>query len=227
MSPRTLFVAGAHTEIGKTHVACALVRAARGRGLAVDALKPIVSGFDEDDWRDSDPGRLLAALGAAGDRARLEAMSPWRFAAPLAPPTAAEAEGRALRLGDVVVHCRARIARAGADLVLVEGAGGLMSPIAHDGLSLDLQLALGGPCVLVGGAYLGAISHALTALDALRTRGAAPLALILSESGEPEAPAFDGSLALLRRHLGATPLLAARRDGDEAWAGSVLDLMGL
>jgi dethiobiotin synthetase len=101
MSPRVLFVAGAHTEIGKTHIACGLMRAARLRGWAADALKPVVSGFDEDDWTDSDPGRLLTTLARALTSQELDLISPWRFAAPLAPPMAAALERRSLTLGDV------------------------------------------------------------------------------------------------------------------------------
>ena len=63
MTRRQIFVSGAHTDVGKTHVACALIRAARAEGLTVEALKPVVSGFSPADWADSDPGRLLAALG--------------------------------------------------------------------------------------------------------------------------------------------------------------------
>lgn len=80
-----LFVAGAHTDIGKTHVACALLRAARARGLSVEALKPVVSGFDFADWAGSDPGRLIDAVGRDRSAAALDAMSPWIFTAPLAP----------------------------------------------------------------------------------------------------------------------------------------------
>ena len=89
MTTRVLFVAGSHTEIGKTHVACALIQAALDEGWRVDALKPVVSGFDPDDWADSDPGRLLAALGRGLSGEALEMLSPWRYRAPLAPPTAA------------------------------------------------------------------------------------------------------------------------------------------
>ena len=83
---RSLFVAGAHTDVGKTYVSCALITAARGRGLMVEALKPLVSGFDAGDWSQSDPGRLLIALGRPHSQAALEAISPWRYVAPLAPP---------------------------------------------------------------------------------------------------------------------------------------------
>lgn len=223
MSALPLFVAGAHTEIGKTHVACALIRAARRRGLSVDALKPVVSGFDEADWADSDPGRLLDALGAPGDRARLDAISPWRFAAPLAPPMAAEAEDRRLPMAEVIAHCRGRIDAGDARLVLVEGVGGLMSPIADGATSLELMLATAQTQLLVSGAYLGSISHALTALEVMRARSAPPVAMVLSEDADPAAPEFEATRALLAAHAGETPVLAARRDGDEAWADALIE----
>jgi len=74
---RAVFVAGSHTDVGKTHVACGLIRAARAAGLSVDALKPVVSGFDIEDWADSDPGRLVTAMGLARSAAALNATSPW------------------------------------------------------------------------------------------------------------------------------------------------------
>lgn len=224
MSARALLVAGSHTEIGKTHVACALLRAARARGLAVDAVKPVVSGFDPADWRDSDPGRILAALGQDPSMAALEALSPWRYAAPLAPPMAAAAEGRALPFAPVTAFCRERIARSAADLVLVEPVGGLMSPLADGATSLDLLCGIDGPAVLVGGAYLGAMSHTLTALEVMRMRGRAPAAIVVSQSGDPDAPDFPGSVALVAEHAGDTPVLAAPRGGASGWAAQALDL---
>jgi len=86
---RALFIAGAHTDVGKTYAACALIAAARAQGLSVEAFKPAVSGIDPADWAESDPGRLLAALGRPLTPANLEAMSPLRFTAALSPPMAA------------------------------------------------------------------------------------------------------------------------------------------
>ncbi|MBV9509585.1 MAG: AAA family ATPase, partial [Caulobacteraceae bacterium] len=71
-----LFVAGAGTDVGKTFVACGLIRALRARGAAVDALKPVVSGFDPADWAASDPGCLLRALDRAPTLEALETLSP-------------------------------------------------------------------------------------------------------------------------------------------------------
>ncbi len=218
-----VFVAGSHTDIGKTHVACALLRAARARGLSVDALKPVVSGFDAADWSDSDPGRLLAALGIEPSNAALAAMSPWIFAAPLAPPMAAALEGRTLTTSEVADFCIGP--RSDADLFLVEGVGGLMSPLTCDGTGLDLMLAVGLPAILVGGSYLGAISHTLTALEVCRARGLHVAAIVVSQDAAPDAPDFAATLALLEAHAADIPVLAAPRDGTETRADALLAIL--
>jgi len=218
VSPRGLFVAGAHTDVGKTHAACALIRAARARGLAVEALKPLVSGFDAEDWEASDPGRLLVALGRPLTAPELWAMSPWRFRAPLAPPMAARREGVRLELAPVAEFCRGRLTASQADLMLVEGVGGLMSPVAERATGLDLMTALGLPTILVGGSYLGAISHLLTAAEAARARGLALAALVVSQSADPDAPDFAETLDAVREHLPHTPLIAAPRAPEYEWA---------
>ncbi len=95
-----LCIAGTGTDIGKTEIACALIRALRAEGLGVDALKPVVSGFDA--MAGSDPARLIEALGRAPSQAELARVAPWRFAAPLAANMAARAEGRAIDYGAVL-----------------------------------------------------------------------------------------------------------------------------
>lgn len=220
-----LFIAGAHTDIGKTHVACALIRAARASGLTADALKPVVSGFDPADWTGSDPGRLLDALGRPASQAALATMSPWRFAAPLAPPMAARLEGQALPLEPLAAAASAWLAASQADLRIVEGVGGLMSPIADGATGLDLMAALGLPTVLVGGAYLGGLSHTLTALEVLLARGLPVLALVVSEAAERDAPDFRESVGLVAEHARGVPVIAAPRTADLGWAGSLLHVV--
>lgn len=217
-----LFVAGAHTDIGKTHVACALLRAARARRLTVDAFKPVMSGFDPAQAGQSDAGRLLAAMGRPLED--LPAVSPWRFAAPVAPPLAARMEGASLLRTEVASACRAWLGAGHADLRLVEGAGGLMSPLSDDGLNLDLMTDLGLPVILVGGAYLGAISHTLTALEVLKRRGLAIGAVVVSQDADTRAPDFADTVSRVSAYAG-TPTLAASRLG-EAWAEGLLDCIG-
>ncbi len=210
-------VAGAGTDIGKTFITALLVRRLRAAGRAVLALKPVASGVpDPGDaaFAATDTARLLAAQGLALTPASLAACSPWRFAAPLSPDMAAAAEGQTVTLEAVADFCRARIAAADPDgVVLVEGAGGVMSPIASDALNLDLIKALACPVVLVAGSYLGAISHALTAIEALAARGASVRALVVNESAGSEVD-FDATLETLRRHAGATVIVPVRRNAE-------------
>jgi dethiobiotin synthetase len=219
--PRTLYVAGAHTDIGKTHVACALIRAARARGIACDAFKPVLSGYDPGRAAESDAGRLLAALGRP--HLEIDVVSPLRFAAPLAPPMAARREGVRLEMAAILDRSRRWLASSPAELRVLEGAGGLMSPIAEDGTALDLPLALGLPSILVGGGYLGAVSHTLTALEVLRGRGLKVLAVVASQDADPAAPAFEETLEMLRTFGGEVPVIAAAR-ANEDWAERLLDL---
>ncbi|WP_374657461.1 dethiobiotin synthase [Phenylobacterium sp.] len=218
---RALFVSGAHTDVGKTWAACALLRAARAKGLSVAALKPAVSGIDPGDWSDSDPGRLLDAMGRELTDVALDEIAPLRFAAPLSPPMAARLEGVDLRISRLVAFCRAGLAASDADLMLVEGAGGVMSPMAEDGTCLDLMMALGLPAVLVGGSYLGAISHTLTALETLRARGVAVDAVIVSQSADPDAPDFIQTVESVARFAGEVRVVAAAR-GESAWASGLV-----
>jgi dethiobiotin synthetase len=218
---RALFVSGAHTDVGKTWAACALLRAARAKGLSVAALKPAVSGIDRGDWSDSDPGRLLDAMGRELTDAALDEIAPLRFAAALSPPMAARLEGVDLRISRLVDFCRAGLAASAADLMLVEGAGGVMSPMAEDGTCLDLMAALGLPAVLVGGSYLGAISHTLTALETLRARGVAVDAVIVSQSADPDAPDFAQTVESVARFAGGVRVVAAAR-GESVWASGLV-----
>ncbi|MET0274241.1 MAG: dethiobiotin synthase [Phenylobacterium sp.] len=218
-----IYIAGAHTDVGKTHVACAVIEAARGRGLAVDAFKPVASGFDPDDWGHSDPGRLLAALGRPHTQEALEAISPWRFAAPLAPPMAARLEARPLPLGPIAERCRRALAASSASLFVIEGVGGLMSPIAEAATGLDLMLELRLPTVLVGGSYLGALSHTLTAVEVIRARGLPLSSVVISQDAEAEAPDFAETVATIRGFCGGTRVIAAPRGLPESWPHAVLD----
>jgi dethiobiotin synthetase len=217
-----LFIAGAGTDVGKTYVADHLIRSLIRRGVTVDALKPVVSGFDPKDWAQSDPGRLLAALGRPLDDETLSNMSRWRFLAPLSPEMAARLEGRELRFSEVVAFCRERIDAAADRMVLVEGAGGVASPVDEETTGLDLMAALGAPVVLVGGSYLGTISHTLTAIEAIRARSLPLKALVVSESEGAGTP-FDETVATLARLAKLSPVIAAPRARETDWPGALTD----
>jgi dethiobiotin synthetase len=191
------FITGTGTEIGKTFVTAALIRELRRRGRPVAALKPVASGFDPAQAAASDPGVLLAALGEPLSAETLNRIAPWRFRAPLSPDMAAARENRAIDFAALIAHSRNAIAEAPSTL-LIEGVGGVMVPLDERHTVLDWIAALRIPAILVGGSYLGAISHVLTALDALRSRSLAIATLVVNETPRSSV-ALDETAATITR----------------------------
>jgi dethiobiotin synthetase len=216
----TIFVTATGTDVGKTYVTCALIRAAKRAGRVVSAYKPVISGFSDEGATASDTGRILAALGRPCDGASIASISPWRYAAALSVEMAAEREGQAVPFDDVAAFCKQ--AAAGArGLCLIEGVGGLMSPIDTRRTNLDLIVASGGRPLLVVGSYLGTISHTLTALAALGAERVEPVAVVISESETSPVPLDE-----LARRLSAftpVPIVSIERDGTAPH--SLIDLI--
>jgi len=165
---RPIFITGTGTDIGKTHILCTLLEAARKAGETCHVYKPVLSGFDMNDIPATDTARLLQANGRELTAETIKDTTPWRFKAPLSPDMAARREKRELRLQAIARWCGDRI--HSEHPTLIEGAGGVMSPIAEDGLNLDLIRELDAHPVLVAGNYLGTLSHTLTALRVLEGR---------------------------------------------------------
>ncbi len=179
------FITGAGTDVGKTFVAAGLIRKLRTQGRKVRALKPVASGFEMATAHTSDPGQLLTALGYKITEEAVAAICPWRFRAPLSPDMAAAKENRTIDFDAVVDFSRTTTAD---EILIVEGVGGVMVPLDGQRTTLDWMQALGFPVILVGGSYLGAISHTLSALEVLRGRGLAVAAVVISESANSMVP---------------------------------------
>jgi dethiobiotin synthetase len=191
-----LFVTATGTDIGKTFVTAGLIRHLRAADRAVAAIKPVVSGFDPDDWQGSDPAVLLAALGRSLTLEEIDGISPWRFKAPLSPHTAAQREGRAIAFQELVEFCRrAMAARCG--VLLVEGIGGVMVPLDDRHSVLDLMSMLRIPIILVAGSYVGTLSHTLTALEVVARRNLDITAVVVSES-DGSAASLEDTVATLQ-----------------------------
>jgi dethiobiotin synthetase len=220
---RGYIVAGVGTDIGKTHISCALLRLWRSQGKACAALKPVLSGVE--DGAPNDATRLIAALGDAPTPATVAAMSPWRFKAPLAPPAAAVLEGVALDFEQIAAACETTLAQDCAPNILIETAGGVMSPLTEQHTMLDLIARLREPVIFITGSYLGAISHTLTGLAALKARRCDVAALVVSESEQTAGKLSD--LPLTLRNLGVTAPIAIVRRGVETSAAQDLRTLNL
>lgn len=206
----TLFVTGTGTGVGKTFITCALVRQLKAAGRPVRALKPVLSGLD-DDVASSDAGLLMESLGRTPSQVALDEISPFRFRAPLSPDMAARREGRTLSVDELVRFCRGveeDCAREGATL-LIEGVGGAFVPLNERETVADWICALGAPALVVAGSYLGTLSHTLTTLAALRARGVQVKAVVVSESRESPVP-LEETLETLRRFSSAPVVGVAR-----------------
>lgn len=201
------FITSSGTEIGKTLVTTALCHQLVQQGKTVRALKPLISGFDMADAT-SDSALILRSLGQEVSAQTISAISPWRFAAPLAPSMAAAKEGRKVDMQELVQFCQ-NAAKGSEDYLLVEGVGGVMVPLTEKHTVLDWMEQLSWPVVLVVGSYLGSISHTLTALEALRARGLTLQALVVSQSDNSGVPLAE-TVEELRRFVQVPVVPVAR-----------------
>ncbi|NLF70211.1 MAG: dethiobiotin synthase [Candidatus Anammoximicrobium sp.] len=193
-----LFVTGTDTGVGKTYVAACLVRSLAATGLRVGVYKPVASGCVGDGGRlfSEDAAALWHAAGCPGD---LDRVCPQRFAAPLAPPLAARREGRNVDAALLRTGLQYWLDRA--DLVVVEGVGGLMSPVTDTEFAADLADDFGFPLLVVAANALGVINQTLqTLITAATFRDGLKLAGIVLNHPRPPSP-DDPSLATNRSEL--------------------------
>jgi dethiobiotin synthetase len=178
MKRKIFFVTGTDTGVGKTVLTVLLVKFLRERGPArgTAALKPICSG-GRDDAR-----KIFAAMNGT---LSLDEINPWHFRAPVAPLLAARRENKKVKLSQVVAHARAMQKRF--DILLVEGAGGLLSPLGEGFDSRDLILALRAMPIVVAQNKLGAVNQILLTLEALPKNLRAKTRVVLVAPRKPDA----------------------------------------
>jgi len=184
-----LLVTGTDTGVGKTFVTCALAHALRRRGRRVSVMKPVETGVS---GRAEDAEALRAA---ARDPAPLDVVCPYRLRAPLAPAVAAPREGVTIDVARLATLVRQRA--ADADVLLVEGAGGLLVPLAGRATYADLAVACELPLLIVGPNRLGVINQcALTARVALGL-GLQVRGFVLSRPSGAVDPSVDDNAAVI------------------------------
>jgi len=168
IASKGLFIAGTDTGVGKTLMACALLHGFAARGLRVLAMKPVAAGavHRRGAWHNDDVAQLRAAANVDMPQA---VVNPYCFAPAIAPHIAAQASRVRISMA-VIEKNYVRLAR-NADLVVVEGAGGLLVPLGGKLSAADIPARLDLPVVLVVGLRLGCLNHALLTVEALQARG--------------------------------------------------------
>ena len=209
---RTLFITGTDTGVGKTVLTALLAGFLRGRGLNVAALKPICSGGRED----------ALALHAALDGAlTLDEINPWHFRAAIAPSLAAKLEKKSVKLAPVLAHIRSMQKKS--DVTLVEGAGGLLSPLGENFDSRDLIAALRATPIIVAPNKLGAVNHVLLTLAALPKNLRAKAKVVLMSPPKPDA-ATASNAKLLEQFLAREKIFTLPWFGENFSAAEVLKM---
>jgi dethiobiotin synthetase len=209
-----MFITATGTDIGKTFVARAMIRHLRARGRRVEALKPVITGYDPRLAHTSDSGRLLAALGVALTPEHIARISPYRLRDPVSPDLAARREGTAIDFAALSAFCRNAVGR-NADALIIEGIGGIMVPLDERHTVLDWMLEIDLPLILVTGSYVGTLSHTLTALDALDRNDLKVAAVVVSES-PGSAATLNETVDILVRFASGIAVLALPRLPESA-----------
>jgi len=180
-----LFITGTDTGVGKTHVTCLIARQMIARAKRIAAYKPVCSGAvwsvkgasGEDSspkWDDIE--RIKLAIGGTWTD---DEICPQRFLAPLAPPVAARLEGRTVdfqRLVDGAAAFR------NVEILLIEGAGGWLSPLTETQSVADLAASLKAPILIVARTGLGTINHTLLTVRCIRSNGLFVAGIVLNEA---------------------------------------------
>lgn len=190
MKQRVVFITGTDTGIGKTVVACLVTRFLRESGVSVAALKPICSGGRAD-------ARMLRA--ATGGSVTLDETNPWHLRLPVSPTLAARREGKKVTLQQVVAHVKALQSKF--RITIVEGAGGLLSPLGENFDSRGLIVALRAIPVIVCPNHLGAINQVRLVFAALPRAISARAQVVLISQPHPD-PASNGNAVMLSELLG-------------------------
>lgn len=210
MSAQNIFVTGTDTSIGKTYIACALLRQLRAAGHTACGYKPVASGCEQtrQGLRNDD---ALALQRASASKLPYEQINPYAFEPAIAPHLAAKAAAQRIKT-TVLDEAHVRLAVA-HDVVVIEGAGGWLVPLNDDISFAGWVAQHDWPVLLVVGMRLGCINHALLSAESIqrRTRLLGWVANVLP----PEMPELQGNIETLQRRISA-PLLGVMPVDAEA-----------
>ncbi len=176
---RGAFVTGTGTEVGKTVVAAVLARGLAAAGERVAVFKPALTGLDDPGEPDHELLRRAAGSGQSDDE-----IAPYRYGPPASPHLAAQLAGE--EISPERLREAAGAAAAPADVLVAEGVGGLLVPLAPGYLVRDLAADLGLPVVIAAPPGLGTINHTLLTLESARSAGLEVSAVVLTPW--PESP---------------------------------------
>ena len=187
------FITGSDTDVGKTYIACEIVRQLVRQGGKVETRKPAESGCVVSAAGDLVTHDALALQQANDNRESIERITAYRYRAALAPPRAARLENREIRIEQLIDACERDQPE---HCLILEGAGGFYSPLAENGLNADLASALQLPVVIVVNDRIGAVNQALMTIQAVESRQLRVVAIVLNQVEPITDAAMDNATDL-------------------------------
>jgi len=213
-TPTTLFFAGTDTDVGKTYVASLAAAELHNQGQRVGVYKPVASDCQRIN------GELVAsdavALWEAAGRPRtMDDVCPQRFIAPLSPPAAAALEGKQVDVS--LLRSAADVWINDIDIRIIEGAGGLLSPLAEGVLNIDLVKQFDSPkLLLVAANRLGVIHQVLATCEAAKHRGVTPAGIVLCQTTSESDESVASNRTEIERYCDVA-VVADVGYGDTTW----------
>jgi dethiobiotin synthetase len=217
-APVDLLVTGTDTGVGKTVVAAALILALRQAGVRVVGFKPVETGPIPGEPADSE------VLAVASSADVVLARPVLRLEEALAPAMAAERLG--VTLDPRVLEERILALRAAGHRVVVEGAGGVLVPLAWGFTAADLAKRLGLEAIVVARPGLGTLNHCVLTVEALQQRGVTVRGLVLNGRGDPPDLAEETNPAALERLLPGLPIVVIPRHPTSTPLGVARGIVG-
>lgn len=198
-----IFITGTDTEIGKTHVTCALLNALNQQNLKTIGMKPVASGADEVEGQLKNED-ALKLIEASFMKLPYEKINPYVFKVAASPHIAAELDQQQVEIKKIVDSYR--LLEQQAEMVLVEGVGGWLAPLNKTQTVSDLALELGLPVILVVGMRLGCLNHAMLTANNIHQSG---LKLIgwIANCLDDDFSFLEENISTLQQHLDV-PLIA-------------------
>ena len=203
---QAFFVTGTDTGVGKTYVACKLIRDYVAQGHRVIGMKPVAAGSDlvNGQWVNDDVLKLEEASNVKAPR---ELINPYSFKEAVAPHIAAEKVGIEIKI-DVIKQAFQALSKL-ADIVIVEGAGGFLVPLNDQQSMADLPTALDIPVILVVGMKLGCINHSLLTVEAIKARGLKLHGWVANQI-EPEMAFYDENITTIAEKIYLNSMFLSR-----------------
>ena len=210
---KNIFITSTGTNIGKTYCTVEILKEMLHRKVLFNAYKPILSGFDIYNIKDSDSYKILKTNNKEPKIEDIKEISPWLFEKPIAPSIAAKKENKSLKYNDVLEWC---LKKSDNNIInIFEGAGGLLVPIEKIKTILDLMKDLNSKVVLVVGNYLGSVSHTLSAIQNLQHANLQIINIIINKNINNDDIDIKDTESLLRSSINKKIIIRKVNYGDK------------